>query len=844
MAKAVGSRLACVDSRSTEGKGTAMTVQSLGSFGLVSVIACLLCGSHLHNNAHAGAGRTFYVSPSGSDDHPGTRDKPFATPAKAQAAVRALSHTMTGDIAVVLRGGTYRLGRTWVLDHGDSGHNGHWVVYKAHPGETPVLSGGRRITGWQPDAKGRWKAHTSIDNFRQLYVNGRRATRARGAPPPNIALAGDHGYTTTHTAMADWANPTDIELCYQVVWTHTRCKVHSVTRQGDRAALKMLQPCFRLARTKEGVRVKLPQYIENAFELLDEPNEWYLNRATDTLYYIPRPGVNMAKCQAVAPAIERLVELRGTLAQPVHHIRFEGITFADATWLRPSTFGHPDVQANFLPDPDRLLKRDGTVTTVHNENLKSPSNIVCHAARSVRFERCTFTRLGSGGIDLEYGAQDNAIVGCRFHDISGTAIQVGDVLKADHHPADPRAVVRNNRVENNVIHHCCLEFKGGVGVFLGYTDGTVIAHNEIAHLPYSGVSVGWGWGEEDIGGGPPHYIQPFRYKTPTTARNNRIEHNHIHHVMQDLNDGGGVYTLSNQPGTVIRANHIHHANGAPGGIYLDEGSGFIEVTGNLVYGVRNPMNFNNRNQNRIATCPVHDNHFGVLPDGPPRSQGKVGKALLCDGVATYESVPHSPKLEPQHLTIEAWIWLDEFPTDDDGRRWIVNKNTHEFTQSHYALMIYYTKVGAYLNIGGASKNCFECWSAPKALALKRWHHVAMTYDGADLKAYLDGRPVATQAVNRKRVPGTTPLHIGRRQDGFNYFKGRIDEVRLYNRALSPHELKVNVLAIAGKQQPVGSRGLVAHWGFDTQPVVSDAVRTTKANAGLTPAYRDLLAKPR
>ena len=792
--------------------------------------------------ALAAAQGTFYVAPDGADANPGTEAKPFKTLERARDAVRKLNQAMTGDIVVVLRGGTHRLGRTLVLDHRDSGHNDHNVIYRAHPGGTPVISGGQRIAGWQPDAKGRWKARTAIDNFRQLYVNGVRAIRARGGPPPGIELAGDDGYRTTHAAMAEWGNPSDIELCYQVVWTHTRCKVHSITRQGDHAVLKMLQPGFRLARTKEGVRVKLPNYIENAFELLDEPGEWYLNRATDTLTYIPRPGEDMTKAEVVAPAIEKLLVLKGTLERPVHHVRFEGITFADATWLRPSQTGHPDVQANFLPDPDRLVKRLGTVTPVHNEALKSPSNVVCRAARSVRFERCTFTRLGSGGIDLEYGAQDNAIVGCRFHDISGTAIQVGDVLKDDHHPDDPRAVVRNNTVANNVIHDCCLEYKGGVGIFVGYTDGTVIAHNEISRLPYSGVSVGWGWGEEDAGGGPPHYVQPFRYKTPTTARNNRIEFNHIHHVMQELTDGGGIYTLSNQPGTVIRGNHIHHANGSPGGIYLDEGSGFIEVTGNLVYGVRRAMNFNNRNQNRIKTCKVHDNLFDVLPTGPPRCPGKVGKALLCDGLATYESVPHAAELEPEHLTIEAWIWLDEFPTDDDGRRWIVNKNTHEFTQSHYALMIYYGKVGAYLNIGGGQKNCFECWSQPKALTLKRWHHVAMAYGGANLMAYLDGRLVASQAVNRKRVPGSTPLHIGRRQDGFNYFKGRIDEVRLHNRALSADEVKAHCQALSAEPRRIVTRGLVAHWSFDEPARVPEAARELMAAAGLEPAYRDLLEK--
>ena len=100
---------------------------------------------------------------------------------------------------------------------------------------------------------------------------------------------------------------------------------------------------------------------------------------------------------------------------------------------------------------------------------------------------------------------------------------------------------------------------GGVGVFAGYTEGTRIAHNEICRLPYSGISVGWGWGEEDAGGGG--YNQPHRYDTPTPARNNRIEMNHLHHLMHPMMDGGGIYTLGNQPGTIIRGNHIHDNRG-------------------------------------------------------------------------------------------------------------------------------------------------------------------------------------------------------------------------------------------------------------------------------------------
>jgi hypothetical protein len=565
---------------------------------------------------------TFFVAPGGSDANPGTEAQPFASIERARQAVRSVNKEMTGDIRIVLRGGTYRIDRTIAFDADDSGAGGHNVIYQAQAGETPIVSGGKPVVGWQPDQHGRWKAPAPVDDFRQLYVNSVRATRARGKMPAKLELAGEDGYTTTAVEMADWKNPADLEFCYAIEWCHTRCKVQSIQREGDKARITMLQPYFTQAKTKEGVNVTAPQemHIENALELLDEPGEWYLDRPAKTVYYMPRPGEDMRTAEAIAPAVEKLVELRGTLDRPVHNICFAGITFEHGSWLLSNKIGFVDVQANLLLDSKNPMTRAGGVTALHNQHLKCPSNVVCHATKSIRFERCTFTKLGSGGIDLECGAQDNTIVGCRFFDISGSAIQVGDVLKDDHHPDDPRKIVKNNAVVNNFIHDVAVEYRGGVGVFAGYTDGTVIAHNEIRALPYSGVSIGWGWGEEDAGGSP-NYYQPFKYDTPTPAQKNRIEYNHIHGVMGSSNDGGAIYTLGNIPGSILRGNHIHdngHLDknrGAPGGIYLDEGSGFIEVTGNLVYRViTTAVNYNNRVQNRNATCKEHDNFLGVTPD--------------------------------------------------------------------------------------------------------------------------------------------------------------------------------------------------------------------------------------
>ena len=597
-----------------------------------TVLFTLACTLFLANATNVGVAvaeiqQTFHVSPDGSDNNPGTETKSFASIEKARDTVRELNRNMSGDIVVILHGGTFRIDRTIAWGPHDSGFKGHRVIYKARKGESPVISGGQRITNWQADIDGRWKAPTKIDNFRQLYVNGRRMVRARGAAPANIELHGENGYKASNARMATWRNPGDIEFCYQDAWCHTRCKVASIKQEGAGSFVSMLQPQFTHARTKEGRQLNLPRYIENALELLDEPGEWYLDRATGTLYYRPLVGEDLAQVEVIAPAVEKLVDIRGTLEEPVHDLYFEAVTFADAGWLLPSCVGLVDVQANFVVNAKAPLPRDGTLAAVHNEYLKSPANVVCHAAKNVRFHRCTFTRLGGAGIDLEYGSQENVISGCHFYNISSTAIQVGDVLRDDHHPTDERMIVKNNSVKNNYVHDIGVEYMDAVGVFVGYTEATTIAHNEITRLPYSAISMGWGWGEEDVGGVPKYY-QPFKYDTPTPSRNNLVEHNHIHYVMQKLQDGGAVYTLGNMPGTVIRGNYIHDSQGGPGGIYLDEGSGFIEVTKNRVFRVDAPMFHNNRVQKRNETCHEHDNFFGDSPSGPATDVSEEVKTVI------------------------------------------------------------------------------------------------------------------------------------------------------------------------------------------------------------------------
>ena len=576
--------------------------------------------------------RVFFVAPeTGDDDAAGTEENPFRTIERARDAIRLLDAERAGPVTVFLRGGRHVLTRPLELEAIDSGSVGSPITYEAYPGESPILSGGISITTWTVDTQGRWVATVPPGvRFRQLYVGGRRAQRARGEVPelnsgwgpkhswPNPSPA---GYFTPSLALGSWRNPTDVEFGYYGVWNHIICSFASLDSYDDgdtqQLQIAMNQPCFFLGLHEEGSPiVGNPDYVENALELLDEPGEWYHDPVTSTLYYLPLQGEKPESTGAIVPLLERLLVVQGTLDAPVHDLMFRGITFAHATWLRPSTEGHVDVQANFTldPDPTHDFWRDGSLVTIHNEYLKSPAAVLVSTGQSISFERCTFTQLGSAGLDLANGARSNWIVGSRFFDLSGSGIQVGDVLEQDHHPTDPRLIVKDNVIANNYLHDLGQDFTGSVGVFVGYTDGTVIEHNEIEDLPYTGVSLGWGWGEEDVGGGGSP--QPFNYTTPTTAANNRVELNHIHDVMQQRLDGGAIYTLGAQPNTIIRANYLHDIPRGSG-VYLDQGSASIEVTENVVYQALYPLNLNNYYQAGNTTCSIHDNSFDQdsNPDG-------------------------------------------------------------------------------------------------------------------------------------------------------------------------------------------------------------------------------------
>jgi hypothetical protein len=556
--------------------------------------------------AHAATAATVFVSPSGNDANAGTtKSAPVRTLARAQAVVRTLNQNMTGDVRVELADGMHPLSTPLALTSRDSGTNGHNVVWTAASGAHPVLSGGVRVTGWKrvDAARNVWSAPVPAGlNTRQLYVNGTRATRARGAAPVTLTWT-DTGYTASGGAMSGWRNKGDIEFVYTAgigAWTEIRCSVGRIAADGT---ISMGQPCWdnsnqRYIKPEWNRTANLvgpgrlgnpgpepggagipPTYVENAFELLDSPGEWYLDRPANTVYYIPRAGENPSTATVTAAALQTLVSGQG-----VQNLVFNGLQFSYATWLRPSTDeGFSEIQAGYTITGTTGYKTLGLCTFApggtcpYGAWTKEPANVSFTNAKRVQFTGNAFVHLGAAGLDLGNGSQNDTVKGNVFTDISGNGLELGAVDKPQATGADRTS---SNLIADNHIFNVAVEYHGGVGILVGYAERTTITHNQLDALPYTAISIGWG-GWPDKKGLPA--IANF-------SNHNTISNNLIFDYMRMLNDGGGIYTqgrtgTSFGTGEHITGNVLHDQRNPKGGhvVYTDNGAAFITITGNAMY---------------------------------------------------------------------------------------------------------------------------------------------------------------------------------------------------------------------------------------------------------------------
>lgn len=535
---------------------------------------------------------TYFVSPSGSDANPGTETAPFRTITKARDVVRTINTTMTGDIVVTLRGGTYVLTNPITFGPADGGSNGNYVRYVNYTGETPLITGGQPVSGWaiHDQAKNIWKATGVTSRFRQIYVNNTKGIRARS---PNLGANGAHNFyrltkvDTTGRAfdvassyVSNWGNFNKVEMHLMIAWADATLRLSSQTTSGSTTKVQIQDPektmLFNRPYPMLGVTFgdKNKQqcfYFENAYEFIDQPGEWYLDETTNTLYYMAKTGENMSTASVVVPMLENLISITGTsTSQTVGYMAFQGLTLAHTTFMRPSKSGLLNLQAGQFntaaPGGNKyMLWRPNSGMTVTN-------------AHHLRIERNVFAQMAASGLDFISGTHDNMIQGNVLTDLGGTGITVGkfaqDTLTEIHipyNPTDKNEISTRDTVKNNLVTKVTTEIQGAIGIAAGYPRNIVIEHNEVSYTNYSGISVGFGW-----------------TKNANAMTGNKINWNNIHHVSQLLADAGNIYTLSNQgSGSEIQYNYMHDISASQwadywiNGIYLDEGSSGFDVSHNV-----------------------------------------------------------------------------------------------------------------------------------------------------------------------------------------------------------------------------------------------------------------------
>ena len=576
---------------------------------------CILCSHWLL------AGE-IWISPKGSDFNDGTRQSPKATLTSALRHARAWRRTednrIQGGITIYMEGGTYAFHEPVFIRPEDSGTKESPTIIRSVGDEKVILSGGISINGWKKQGKV-WVADVPVFNgrpldFRQLWVNGKKAVRARDVEDfekMNRICSVDEKNEILYVPAVSIRRLIDnkgnlkakyAEMVLHQMWCVANLRIRSVEVQGDSAAIRFHQPESRIQFEHLWPRPMVTTdghnsafYLTNARELQDVPGEWYHDMDARKVYYYPREGEKMQEAEVIVPAVETLVRVEGTVDRPVCHIRFEKITFSYTTWMRPSEKGHVPLQAGmYLTDGYRIdpkMQRNYLNHPLDNQGwLGRPAAAVrVVAAKQIDFERCRFEHLGSTGLGYEEAVQGGVVRGCLFRDIAGNGLLVGSFSPAAHEthlpydPADRREVCTQQHINNCYFTEIGNEDWGCLAIAAGYVGDVNIEHNEISEVPYSGISLGWGWTQ-----------------TVNCMRNNRVHANLIHHYAKHMYDVAGIYTLGSQPKSYVTENCVHSIY-KPGYVhdpnhwfylYTDEGSSFITVRDNWTEGEKYLQNAN------------------------------------------------------------------------------------------------------------------------------------------------------------------------------------------------------------------------------------------------------------
>ena len=555
-----------------------------------------------------------YVSPiKGSDTAEGTSKRPLKSLDEALKMAREWRRLddkrVNGGIKIILDGGTYSLEKPLFIRPEDSGTLNSPTIIMGQTGtRQAVISGGLAVNGWTlsddiripKSAKGKiWVSDAPmkgnrIVETRQLWVNGVKADRASLYGEGIMRRMKDFNTIdesiTIPTPENDLTSARQLEMIVHQRWAIAILRVKTMKDLGDgttKVWFHQAESHIEFAHpwpqpVINGERGNSSYTLTNALELLDKPGEWFQDYPSGRIYYYAKEGENMKEAEIVVPAMPCLMEICGTRERQVSSIRFENICFKYASWTRPSYEGHVTLQGGFRFIDGYKLFEPGLFHKAELENqawiARPEAAVSAQFATNISFNRCVFTHVGATALDLKYAVRQANITGCHFQDIGGTAILAGWFGEngfETHIPYTPS--IKNDmcgqlQIIGNIIHNTANEDWGCVSIGAGYVRDTYISGNEVAHTNYSGICVGWGWTALESG-----------------MCNNHITNNNVYDYARQLYDAGGIYTLSNQPGSEITGNRISDPYPAPYAtnsrafcIYFDEATDGYTVSDNVM----------------------------------------------------------------------------------------------------------------------------------------------------------------------------------------------------------------------------------------------------------------------